>query len=87
MTAHTPSEDSLYNALKSVNCDKNRSMDFIPVDLKRVVLPARPGIDGSDYINATYLQASSLGDLLQFYKTSRQYHKYLFKVFVGKLFN
>ncbi|PVD24787.1 hypothetical protein C0Q70_15273 [Pomacea canaliculata] len=61
VTGHTPSEDSLYNALKSVNCDKNRSMDFIPVDLKRVVLPARPGIDGSDYINATYLQASSLG--------------------------
>ncbi|XP_025106378.1 tyrosine-protein phosphatase 99A-like isoform X2 [Pomacea canaliculata] len=62
VTGHTPSEDSLYNALKSVNCDKNRSMDFIPVDLKRVVLPARPGIDGSDYINATYLQGYKKSD-------------------------
>lgn len=55
-TSYTPSSDDLSCALKPVNSEKNRNADFLPVNLKRVVLPARPGVEGSDYINATYLQ-------------------------------
>uniref|UniRef100_A0A0B7ABU4 Uncharacterized protein n=1 Tax=Arion vulgaris TaxID=1028688 RepID=A0A0B7ABU4_9EUPU len=56
ITEYTPSELDLSAALKPVNQQKNRDGSIIPVNLKRVLLPARPGIDGSDYINATYLQ-------------------------------
>ena len=59
VTAYVPSDDDLSCALKPVNSEKNRSTDFLPVNLKRVILPARPGIEGSEYINATYLQVST----------------------------
>nr|KAG5708441.1 hypothetical protein BaRGS_026168 [Batillaria attramentaria] len=62
VTHYTPSEDDLSNALKPVNSEKNRSTEFVPVNLKRVVLPARPGVEGSDYINATYLQGYRKSD-------------------------
>ena len=56
MTSHVATEDELAQANKPVNKPKNRNAEFLPVSSKRVVLPARPGIEGSDYINATYLQ-------------------------------
>ncbi|BFZ08813.1 hypothetical protein BsWGS_11851 [Bradybaena similaris] len=56
ITEYIPSEMDLSATLKPVNLEKNRPGGIIPVNLKRVLLPARPGIDGSDYINATYLQ-------------------------------
>lgn len=59
ITAYIPSDDDLSCALKPVNSEKNRSTDFLPVNLKRVILPARPGIEGSEYINATYLQVGT----------------------------
>ncbi|XP_041347840.1 tyrosine-protein phosphatase 99A-like isoform X2 [Gigantopelta aegis] len=56
VTSHVPSEDELAQAEKSVNESKNRNTEILPVSSKRVILPAKPGIEGSDYINATYLQ-------------------------------
>ncbi|XP_076448313.1 putative receptor-type tyrosine-protein phosphatase mosPTP-1 isoform X2 [Babylonia areolata] len=61
-TVYLPSEDDMSCALKAVNCEKNRNPDFVPVNLKRVILPARPGIEGSEYINATYLQGYRKSD-------------------------
>ncbi|KAL8600114.1 hypothetical protein ACOMHN_009721 [Nucella lapillus] len=52
---HTASEEDMSCALRPVNLDKNRSDALLPVNLKRVVLPARPGVEGSEYINATFL--------------------------------
>lgn len=58
ITEYTPNEMDQSATLKQVNQEKNRPGSIIPVNMKRVLLPARPGIDGSDYINATYLQVS-----------------------------
>ncbi|GFO43956.1 receptor-type tyrosine-protein phosphatase delta-like [Plakobranchus ocellatus] len=56
VTEYTPNEMDLSAALKPVNQEKNRVGSILPVNMKRVMLPARPGVDGSDYINATFLQ-------------------------------
>ncbi|XP_059152199.1 tyrosine-protein phosphatase 99A-like isoform X2 [Physella acuta] len=56
ITEYIPNELDLSAALKPINLEKNREGGIIPVNLKRVLLPARPGVEGSDYINATYLQ-------------------------------
>ena len=56
VTSYIASSDDTSAAVRLINQQKNRSLDFLPTDLKRVVLPAKPGIYGSDYINASYLQ-------------------------------
>ncbi|XP_012938236.1 tyrosine-protein phosphatase 99A [Aplysia californica] len=56
VTEYTPSEQDMAAALKPFNQEKNRLGSILPVNLKRVLLPARPGVEGSNYINATYLQ-------------------------------
>ncbi|CAL1526213.1 unnamed protein product [Lymnaea stagnalis] len=56
ITKYTPNELDLTAALKPINLEKNRVNSIHPVNLKRVLLPARPGVEGSDYINASYLQ-------------------------------
>lgn len=58
VTAFMPKFDDLIHATKTFNKSKNRDPNLLPVSVKRVVLPAKPGVDGSDYINATYLQVS-----------------------------
>ena len=50
----------MFHALKNVNLAKNRSLDLVPLSVKRVLLPMKPGVEGSDYINATYLHVSIL---------------------------
>ncbi|XP_048252753.1 tyrosine-protein phosphatase 99A-like isoform X3 [Haliotis rufescens] len=59
VTAHKRNDDEISQALKPVNEAKNRNSTFLPVNLKRVLLPVKPGMDGSDYINATYMQGYS----------------------------
>ncbi|KAL3853318.1 hypothetical protein ACJMK2_016867 [Sinanodonta woodiana] len=44
------------HAEKEANKLKVRCADIVPVDLKRVTLPMQPGKEGSDFINASYLQ-------------------------------
>ncbi|XP_064633789.1 tyrosine-protein phosphatase 99A-like isoform X2 [Lineus longissimus] len=55
ITNYRPAQYELTFAQKSVNSPKNRSQNLVPVNSKRVILPAQPGVDGSDYINASYL--------------------------------
>lgn len=43
------------SAIKPVNTSKNRS-PIIPLEGSRVHLTPKPGVDGSDYINATWFQ-------------------------------
>lgn len=59
MTALKPKDSDKFPATKNINQNKNRSNDLLPLTVKRVCLPAKPGVDGSDYINATYLQVNN----------------------------
>ena len=43
-------------AKKPINVCKNRDPAVIPIESARVVLRAKPGVEGSDYINASWLQ-------------------------------
>lgn len=43
------------SALKPCNRNKNRTHDLIPLEAHRVHITPKPGADGSDYINATFL--------------------------------
>ena len=56
VTAYKPKESDKSVALDPIALEKNRNTDFIPMYPKRVKLPFLPGVEGSDYINATYLQ-------------------------------
>lgn len=56
VTNFSPKPDDMFHALKNVNLCKNRKLDMVPLSVKRVILPMKPGMEGSDYINATYLQ-------------------------------
>ncbi|XP_064605042.1 LOW QUALITY PROTEIN: tyrosine-protein phosphatase 99A-like [Liolophura sinensis] len=56
VTAFKAKEFDYSVALEPFNHDKNRNKDFLPVNLKRVPLPIKAGVEGSDYINASYLQ-------------------------------
>ncbi|TGZ61872.1 hypothetical protein CRM22_007752 [Opisthorchis felineus] len=50
------SSNSKTSAAKlKVNLTKNRHPDFVPHDANRVALRAVRGVDGSDYINASYI--------------------------------
>lgn len=46
----------LSSAIKTCNVQKNRNAALVPVESGRVYLTPKPGVDGSDYINATWLQ-------------------------------
>ncbi|XP_037070696.1 tyrosine-protein phosphatase 99A-like isoform X1 [Pollicipes pollicipes] len=47
------------SARHPVNYRKNRSMELLPVERYRVCLTPRPGAEGSDYINASWLLGHS----------------------------
>ncbi|XP_043212409.1 tyrosine-protein phosphatase 99A-like isoform X1 [Amphibalanus amphitrite] len=55
VTSYRPTEVDLAPALTPCNQARNRCAQFVPVDRWRVHLSPRPGIEGSDYINATPL--------------------------------
>lgn len=55
ITQFQPKEVHTASAMKPVNVCKNRS-SLLPLEGSRVHLTPRPGEDGSDYINATWLQ-------------------------------
>lgn len=54
VTAFQPKDYNLVSANKSCNQPKNRSQQFVPVESSRVHLTPKPGVDGSDYINASW---------------------------------
>ena len=51
-----PKDFHISSATLAVNEAKNRTKYLLPVELSRVRLPTQPGEEGSDYINASYLQ-------------------------------
>jgi len=46
---------NVVSALKPCNKTKNRTLNLIPLEAHRVHITPKPGADGSDYINATFL--------------------------------
>lgn len=50
-----PRDFNLVSANKPVNQKKNRCAVLVPIESARVHLTPRPGEDGSDYINASWL--------------------------------
>ena len=42
-------------ALKACNQHKNRNFDYLPIESARASLTPQPGMDGSDYINASWM--------------------------------
>lgn len=46
---------NVVSALKPCNKNKNRTLNLIPLEAHRVHITAKPGQEGSDYINATFL--------------------------------
>ncbi|KAK8381218.1 hypothetical protein O3P69_008230 [Scylla paramamosain] len=55
ITHFQPRDFNVVSAMKPVNREKNRSTDHLPMENGRVHLTPKPGVDGSDYINATWL--------------------------------
>lgn len=56
VTSFLPKDFNLVSANKPCNQLKNRTLDLLPVESARVHLTPKPGVDGSDYINATWFQ-------------------------------
>ncbi|XP_065165511.1 tyrosine-protein phosphatase 99A isoform X2 [Atheta coriaria] len=55
-TSFQPKDFNLVSSNKVINQPKNRRADILPVESSRVHLTPKPGEDGSDYINATWIQ-------------------------------
>jgi hypothetical protein len=55
VTELSPKESHLSSALKASNLTKNRNLDCVCTDSFRVILTPKPGQEGSDYINASFL--------------------------------
>lgn len=55
VTSFQPKDFNLVSACKPINQAKNRSQDLVPVENARVHLTPKPGVDGSDYINGSWL--------------------------------
>ncbi|KAJ9581538.1 hypothetical protein L9F63_023279 [Diploptera punctata] len=56
VTSFQPKDFNLVSANKPCNQLKNRALDLLPVESARVHLTPKPGVDGSDYMNATWFQ-------------------------------
>ena len=50
-----PSAYQYLSANKDYNKSKNRDSSLIPIESHRIALAPKPGIEGSDYINASWL--------------------------------
>lgn len=59
VTQFQPKDVHTASAMKPVNMCKNRS-SLLPLEGSRVHLTPRPGEDGSDYINGTWLQGKHI---------------------------
>jgi receptor-type tyrosine-protein phosphatase gamma len=55
ITSYSPPEFLRTTANAKYNVAKNRRADLVPVDIHRVVLAPKPGVECSDYINASWL--------------------------------
>ena len=55
-----PKEYQVSFAHMPYNVAKNRSQRIVPVNNSRVILSKKPGVEGSEYINASYIHVSHL---------------------------
>jgi len=51
-----PSDYDHVAANRPANVNKNRDPSLLPIESARVALTAKPGVEGSDYINASWMQ-------------------------------
>lgn len=56
VTVFKAKDFNVVSALKPCNKSKNRSLNLLPIEHYRVHITAKPGQEGSDYINATFVQ-------------------------------
>ena len=61
--AKTDRKDKFQEANKPVNQVKNRYKNVYPYDDTRVKLSMKPGVEGSDYINANYVDSYMFKDM------------------------
>ena len=61
--AKTDWKDKFHEANKSVNQVKNRYKNVYPYDDTRVKLSMKPGVEGSDYINANNVDSYMFKDM------------------------
>lgn len=59
VTSFQSKDFNVVSANKTVNQPKNRNIEIIPIESSRVHLTPKPGEDGSDYINASWMQGFS----------------------------
>ncbi|KAG9510487.1 Tyrosine-protein phosphatase 99A, partial [Fragariocoptes setiger] len=64
---------NVVSALKPCNQIKNRSINLVPLEPHRVHITPKPAIEGSDYINATFLMG--FNDLHEFIITQHPVHE------------
>ena len=57
VSSYIPDEYDLLNSLKPVNVVKCRARALAPVEHARVTLAPKPGVEGSDFINASFLHS------------------------------
>jgi len=55
ITSYTPSDFNYMSAKKACNLTKCRDPSLVPIESHRVCLCIQPGVEGSDFINATWL--------------------------------
>ena len=55
--AKTDKKDKFTEANRNINQAKNRYKNVYPYDDTRVRISQRPGVEGSDYINANYIDS------------------------------
>ena len=54
VTSFTPSDFQRVSGHAKYNSTKNRNPELVPVESSRVPLAPKPGVEGSDYINASW---------------------------------
>ncbi|XP_040567236.1 putative receptor-type tyrosine-protein phosphatase mosPTP-1 isoform X1 [Lepeophtheirus salmonis] len=59
ITSFEPNDFHFMSSRKSYNVSKCRDSNLIPVESFRVALSPKPGVEGSDFINATWLHGNS----------------------------
>lgn len=62
ITEFKPKEYHVSFAQMPFNRPKNRNQSIIPLNTSRVLLSKKPGVEGSEYINATYLHGACKQD-------------------------
>ena len=57
LLANADKKEMLTEASKAMNQSKNRYKNILPYDNSRVLLIPYPGVEGSDYINASFIDS------------------------------